>query len=137
MQMFASSLRFSFLPWMTLPWKLILASWPLNELVDVWPPVFEYTWVSSTMTLMSMPAASMRDSDWNPMSFIAPSPPTIQRRFFCQPSVSHFERTPMATAGAFSKRELVHAIWYGLYGYVDVYTVLQPVAATIPMLSLP
>src|SRR6185503_535452 len=133
MQMLASSLRFSFLPGMIFPWKLILASWPLKELVDVWPPVFEYTCVSSTMTLMSMPAASIRDRDWNPMSFMAPSPPMIQRRFFCQPSVSHFARTPIATAGAFSNRELVQETRYGLYGYVDVYTVLQPVAATMPM----
>src|SRR5437762_6414007 len=137
MQMLASSFRFSFLPGMALPWKLILASWPLNELVDVWPPVFEYTCVSRTMTLMSQPAASIRESDWKPMSFMAPSPPMIHRRLFCQPCTSHLARTPIATAGAFSNRELVHAIWYGLYGYVEVYTVLQPVAATIPIFYLP
>src|SRR5436309_1995916 len=86
---------------------------------------------------MSQAAASIRDRDWNPISSIAPSPPTIQSRFFCHPCASHLARTPIATAGAFSNSELVHATWYGLYGYVDVYTVLQPVEATIPMFSFP
>src|SRR5215475_12075165 len=111
MQMLASSFRFSFLSGIVLLWKLIFVSCPLNELVDVWSLVFEYTWVSRTMTLISILVASIRDSDWNPISFMAPSPPTIHRRFFCQPLVSHLARTPIATAGAFSKRELVHAIW--------------------------
>src|SRR5262245_37773985 len=114
MQMFPSSFRLSFFPWITLPCKLILASWPLKELVDVWPPVFEYTWVSRTITLMSHPAASIRDSDWNPISSIAPSPPIIQSRLGFQPLASHLALTPIATAGAFSNSELVHATRYGL-----------------------
>src|SRR5262245_1920389 len=137
MQIVASSLRFSFLPVMAEPWKLILASWPLNELVDAWPPVLEYTCVSSTSTLMSAPAAIIRDSDWKPISFIAPSPPMIHSRLSFHPSWSQRARTPIASAGAFSNSELVHETRYGLYGYVDVYTVLQPVAATMPTFSWP
>src|SRR5262245_52339570 len=38
----------------------------------------------------------------------------------------------MAIAGALSNSELTHGTRYGLYGYVEVYTVLQPVAAMIP-----
>ena len=82
--------------------------------METWPPVLEYTWVSSTSTLMSIPAASIRESDWKPMSYIAPSPPTTQRRFSCQPRWSHLARTPMATAGAFSKREFVQGTRKGL-----------------------
>src|SRR5262245_22668581 len=137
MQMLPSSLRFSFLPEMALPWALILASCPLKELVDACPPVLEYTCVSSTSTLISAPAASMRDSDWNPMSSIAPSPPIIHSRLSFHPNWSQRARTPMASAGAFSNSELVHETRYGLYGYVDVYTVLQPVAATMPTFSWP
>src|SRR5579862_1307871 len=129
--MLASSFRLSFFPGMALPWKLILASCPLKELVDVCPPVLEYTCVSSTSTLISAPAAIMRESDWKPISFIAPSPPTIHRRFSRHPSWSHRARTPIASAGAFSNSELVHETAYGLYGYVEVYTVLQPVADTM------
>src|SRR5439155_17365052 len=116
MQRLPISLRFSFLPGIALPWKLILASWPLKELVEAWPPVLEYTCVSSTITLISMPEASMRESDWNPMSSIAPSPPMIHRRLACQPIWSQRARTPMASAGAFSNNELVQQTLYGLYG---------------------
>src|SRR5262249_58951885 len=44
-------------------------------------------------------------------------------------------RTPIASAGAFSNSEFVHGTRYGLYGYVEVYTVLQPVAAMMRHLS--
>src|SRR5437870_3745808 len=114
MQILAISLRFSFLPGIALPWKLILASWPLKEPVEDWPPVFEYTWVSSTITLMSIPEASMRESDWNPISSIAPSPPMIHRRLLFQPIWSQRARTPIASAGAFSNSELVQQTLYGL-----------------------
>jgi hypothetical protein len=107
MQMLAISLRFSFLPGMAVPWTVNLVSCPLKEPVELWPPVFEYTCVSSTITLISMPEASMRERDWNPMSSMAPSPPMIQRRLFCQPNWSQRARTPMASAGAFSNSELV------------------------------
>src|SRR6516164_931615 len=81
---------------------------------------------------MFMPLANKRDNDWKPMSYMAPSPPMHQIGLSCQPSWSQRRRTPMASAGAFSNSELVQGTRYGLYGYVDVYTVLQPVAATMP-----
>ena len=43
----------------------------------------------------------------------------------------------MASAGAFSNNELVHGTLNGLNGYVEPNTVLQPVAATIPIWSTP
>ena len=55
-----------------------------------------------------------------------PQPPPVADR-------SHRTRIPMASAGAFSNSELVHGTWYGLKGYVVPNTVLQPVAATIPI----
>ena len=67
--------------------------------------------VAYGLRVRHLPAASIRESDWNPMSFIAPSPPMIQRRFCCQPWLSHLARTPIATAGAFSNNEFVQAIW--------------------------
>src|SRR5918995_618789 len=100
----AISLRRSCLPPKTLPWTDILVFWPVKLAVDACPPVFEYTCVSSTNTLMFMPLANNRESAWNPMAYV----------------------------GAFSKSEFVHGTRYGLYGYVEVYTVLQPVAATMP-----
>src|SRR6202022_596466 len=78
------------------------------------------------------PLARRRESAWKPMSNIAPSPPMHQIGRSCQPIWSQRMRTPMASAGAFSNSEFVHGTRYGLYGYVEVYTVLQPVAATIP-----
>src|SRR5262245_45882663 len=81
---------------------------------------------------MFMPLGNMRDSAWKPMSYIAPSPPMTHRGFFCQPIWSQRIRTPIAYVGAFSNSELVHGTRYGLYGYVEVYTVLHPVAATRP-----
>ena len=57
---------------------------------------------------MSAPEATIRESDWKPMSYIAPSPPkTHSLRSGCPPA-SQRERMPMATAGAFSKSEFVH-----------------------------
>src|SRR6478752_721056 len=67
---------------------------------------------------------------------MAPSPPMHQIGLPAQPIWSQRERTPIASAGAFSNSEFVHGTRYGLYGYVDVYTVLQPVAATRPHWSL-
>src|SRR3954468_2184468 len=81
---------------------------------------------------MFMPLARRRDSDWKPMSNMAPSPPMHQIGLSPQPIWSQRMRTPMASAGAFSNSELVHGTRYGLYGYVEVYTVLHPVAATMP-----
>ena len=57
---------------------------------------------------MFMPEASMRESDWKPMSSIAPSPPTTQSFLSPQPIWSQRARTPIASAGPFSKSELVH-----------------------------
>src|SRR5581483_8559910 len=117
---------------MALPWTLIFVFWPVKLAVEACPPVFEYTWVSSTNTLMFMPLAKSRESAWKPMSYMAPSPPTTHSGLPCQPIWSHRIRTPIAYVGAFSKSELVHGTMYGLYGYVEVYTVLHPVAATMP-----
>src|SRR5262249_27654725 len=69
---------------------------------------------------------------WKPMSNIAPSPPITQRGRFSHPIWSQRIRTPIAYVGAFSNSEFVHGTRYGLYGYVEVYTVLHPVAATMP-----
>src|SRR4030095_3225038 len=84
---------------------------------------------------MFIPLANIRDSAWNPISNIAPSPPRHHSGRSCQPIWSQRERTPIAIAGAFSNSEFVHGTRYGLYGYVEVYTVLQPVAATMPQSS--
>src|ERR1700754_1916897 len=102
---------------------LIFVFWPVYELVDACPPVFEYTCVSSTKHLTGRPEASSRDSDWNPMSKNEPSPPMHHSGLSCQPIWFQRDRTPIASAGAFSNSELVHGTRYGLYGYVDVYTV--------------
>ena len=56
---------------------------------------------------MFMPEASMRERDWKPMSSIAPSPPTTHSFLSCQPIWSQRARTPIASAGPFSKSELV------------------------------
>src|ERR671913_354533 len=84
---------------------------------------------------MFIPLANIRERAWNPMSYIAPSPPTTHSGLSFHPIWSHRIRTPMAYVGAFSNSEFVHGTRYGLYGYVDVYTVLQPVAAMIPQFS--
>src|SRR5262245_27930056 len=118
MAIWAISLRRSCLPSTALPCTLILVFWPVYVLVEACPPVFEYTCVSSTKTLMFEPAANMRESDWKPMSNMAPSPPMHQSGLPSQPSWSQRERTPMAIAGAFSKSEFVQGTRYGLYGYV-------------------
>src|SRR5690348_5692822 len=86
---------------------------------------------------MSAPDATIRDSAWNPMSYIAPSPPRTHSRRSGWPAASQLARTPSATAGAFSNSELVHGTRYGLNGYVLPNTVLQPVAATMPIDSAP
>ena len=52
------------------------ATWLMKPEVQAWPPVFEYTWVSTTSTLIGLPAISARDRFWKPMSNIAPSPPS-------------------------------------------------------------
>src|SRR5262245_30296742 len=66
------------------------------------------------------------------MSNIAPSPPITHSGRSFHPIWSQRIRTPIAYVGAFSNSEFVHGTRYGLYGYVEVYTVLQPVAATMP-----
>src|SRR5262249_59858978 len=81
---------------------------------------------------MFMPLANRRDRAWKPMSYMAPSPPMHHSGLCCHPIWSQRIRTPIASAGAFSNSEFVHGTRYGLYGYVDVYTVLHPVAATMP-----
>ena len=45
---------------------------------------------------MSAPDATIRDSAWKPMSYIAPSPPTTHSGFLPQPFWSHRIRTPIA-----------------------------------------
>src|SRR6478752_9629652 len=82
---------------------------------------------------MSAPDATIRDSDWKPMSYIAPSPPRTHSRRSGWPAASHRARIPAATAGAFSNSEFVHGTRYGLNGYVLPNTVLQPVDATMPI----
>src|SRR5918994_4139631 len=128
----AISLRRSCLPPKTLPWTLIFVLCPVKLGVDACPPVFEYTCVSSTNTFRFIPLANIRESAWKPMSYMAPSPPMTHSGLPFQPIWSQRIRTPMAYVGAFSKSEFVQGTRYGLYGYVDVYTVLHPVAATIP-----
>src|SRR6185503_2086165 len=86
---------------------------------------------------MSAPEATIRESDWKPMSYIAPSPPSTHRRRSGWPAASQRDRMPSATAGAFSNSEFVHGTRYGLNGYVLPKTVLQPVAATMPIDSGP
>ena len=86
---------------------------------------------------MSAPDATIRDSAWKPMSYIAPSPPRTHSRRSAWPAWSHRARMPRATAGAFSNSEFVHGTRYGLNGYVLPKTVLQPVAATMPIDSGP
>src|SRR5579872_4215465 len=44
---------------------------------------------------------------------------------------------PIASAGEFSNSEFVHGTENGLNGYVEPYTELQPVEATMPMFSAP
>jgi hypothetical protein len=84
---FQAILLFAFLPSGFSPVKLAVLACP---------PVFEYTCVSSTNTLMFMPLANIRDSAWKPMSYMAPSPPTTHSGLLPQPIWSHFIRTPMA-----------------------------------------
>src|SRR5450756_46862 len=86
---------------------------------------------------MSAPDATMRESDWKPMSYMAASPPKTHSRRSAWPAWFQRSRIPRATAGAFSNREFVHGTRYGLNGYVLAKTVLQPVAATMPIDSGP
>src|SRR5262245_57053442 len=116
MAIWAISLRRSCLPPMVLPCTDILVFWPMYVDVDAWPPVLEYTCVSRTNTLMFMPLANRRESAWKPMSNMAPSPPMHQIGLLFQPIWSQRMRTPMASAGAFSNKELVQGTRYGLYG---------------------
>ena len=51
-------------------------TWPTKPEVQAWPPVLEYTWVSTTSILMGLPDIIARDRFWKPMSYMAPSPPT-------------------------------------------------------------
>ena len=48
---------------------------------------------------MSAPEATIRDSAWKPMSYIAPSPPMTHRRRSAWPAWSQRARMPRATAG--------------------------------------
>src|SRR5215207_10013066 len=110
----AISLRRSCLPSIALPWTLILVFWPVYVLVDAWPPVLEYTCVSSTNTFNGIPLANMRDSAWKPISNMAPSPPSTHSGRSFQPIWSQRIRTPIAYVGAFSNSEFVHGTRYGL-----------------------
>ena len=65
---------------------------------------------------MSAPDATIRDSAWKPMSYIAPSPPRTHSRRSGWPAWSQRARMPSATAGAFSNSEFVHGTRYGLNG---------------------
>jgi hypothetical protein len=65
---------------------------------------------------MSAPEATIRDRLWKPMSYIAPSPPKAHSLRSGWPAASQRARTPIATAGAFSKSEFVHGTRYGLKG---------------------
>src|SRR3954454_17537015 len=112
----AISFRRSCLPNTALPWTDIFVFCPVKLDVDACPPVFEYTCVSSTNTLIFMPLANRRDRAWKPMSYIAPSPPMHHSGLSFQPIWSHRMRTPMAYVGAFSNSEFVHGTRYGLYG---------------------
>src|SRR2546421_8373510 len=116
MAIWAISLRRSCLPATVLPCTLILVFWPVKVEVEAWPPVLEYTCVSSTKTLMFMPLANRRDRAWKPMSYMAPSPPMHQIGLPCQPIWSQRMRRPMASAGAFLNSELGHGTSDGLYG---------------------
>src|SRR6266542_5087845 len=126
MRMRPSSLRRSGRPCSDFPYAESFVTCPPKDAVEAWPPVFEYTCVSRTSTLMSAPDATMRDSDWKPMSYIAPSPPITQMRRSPFPPWSQRARMPSASAGPFSKSEFVHGTRYGLYGYVLPKTEVQP-----------
>ena len=52
-------------------------TWPMKPEVQAWPPVLEYTWVSTTRILIGMPDIMARERFWKPMSYIAPSPPRL------------------------------------------------------------
>ena len=71
------SLRASLLPLPALPYGAMSETWLMKPEVQAWPPVLEYTCVSTTSTLIGMPDISARDRFWKPMSYIAPSPPTL------------------------------------------------------------
>jgi hypothetical protein len=51
------------------------ATWLMKPEVQAWPPVLEYTWVSTTRIFTGMPVIRARDRFWKPMSYMAPSPP--------------------------------------------------------------
>ena len=51
-------------------------TWLMKPEVQAWPPVFEYTCVSTTRILIGMPDIRARERFWKPMSYIAPSPPS-------------------------------------------------------------
>src|SRR3989338_7973961 len=69
------SLRVSCLPREALPKGAMSETWLMKPEVQAWPPVLEYTWGSTTSTLIGMPDISARDRFLKPMSYIAPSPP--------------------------------------------------------------
>ena len=56
-----SSLRTSCLPWLAAPNAAMSEICARNPDVQAWPPVLEYTWVSSTSTFSGLPAISARD----------------------------------------------------------------------------
>jgi len=65
----------SCLPRWASPQGAMSETWLMKPEVQAWPPVFEYTWVSTTRILIGMPDISARDRFWKPMSYMAPSPP--------------------------------------------------------------
>ena len=67
----------SFLP-MLLPAAANLATAPRGVAFDAWPPVLEYTSVSSTRMLTSRPLDNTWSRPPKPMSYAHPSPPMIQ-----------------------------------------------------------
>ena len=64
------------MPLIDLPNCAMSETCPRKPDVQACPPVFEYTWVSTTSTLTGLPDIIRRDRFWKPMSYIAPSPPT-------------------------------------------------------------
>ncbi len=71
------SLRISCLPFIALPNGAMSETWPMKPEVQAWPPVLEYTCVSTTSTLIGVPDIMARERFGKPMSYIAPSPPTL------------------------------------------------------------
>ncbi len=63
-----SSLRASCLPSWAPPNRARSESWPVNDDVDAWPPVLEYTPELRTSTLRGVSVVRIRERAPNPMS---------------------------------------------------------------------